>query len=176
MIILDEKIYLKDLRLKSGYTQKKLAILMGVDRSAVSRWENGKTIPSEEMIQRLSLIYKTSQEIIKSAIGLSIKQTNEPTPNVIAFRCSDELYNKIKDNADKANMKIGTYVARTYEGGNINVIGGLEEFNHELKQIGKNLNQLTLLCNSGAIRSPDLKNLNNTLNGIYVKLNRLLDD
>lgn len=162
--------------MNSGFTQSKLAVLLSIDRSAISRWETGKTIPEKHNIQRLCLVYKVSEDVIRNAMAFSLTQSLEPTPNVIAFRCSDQMYNKIKENAKKANMRIGTYVTKTYEGGSINVIGGLEEFNHELKQIGKNLNQLTLLCHSGAINSPDLKNLNNALNQIYVKLNRIIGD
>lgn len=172
----DDNLTLKDLRLRNGFAQKKLAILLGVHRNSIGRWENGDTIPDDKTVERLSLIYKVSEEIIRSAMALSLTKSLEPTPNVIAFRCSDEMYNRIKDNAKKANMRIGTYVTKTYDGGSVNVISGLEEFDHELKQIGKNLNQLTLLCNTGAIRNPDLKNLNNALNQIYVKLNRLIGD
>lgn len=166
---------LKDLRLENGLTQSKLALLMNVHRNLIGRWENGKAELDADCIKRLALIFKLSDDEIQTVLKQSKIRRSDGTPNVIAFRCSDSLYEKIKANADQANLKIGTYVARTYEGGNVTVIGGLEEFNRELRQIGKNLNQLTLLANSGAIRAPDLKNLHSTLNSIYIKINCMFD-
>jgi len=171
-----EDLNLKELRLKNGYSQHRLAILLNIHRTTVGRWENGITIPDETVIERLALTYKVSHDYITKAIDLSLKQSAAPSPHVISFRCSDEVYARIKTNANQANMKIGTYVAKTYAGGSVNVITGLDEFNHELKKIGNNLNQLTLLAHNGTITAPDLKIVNSTLNSIYIKLNRLIDD
>lgn len=168
---------LRDLRLKNGLTQNKLAFLLGVHRNHIGKWENGKAEPEQNNIDRMTLIFKTTEDVVIDALNNSkVKKPSEGTPNVIAFRCSDSLYEKIKCNADQANLKVGTYVAKTYDGGNLTVINGLDEFYRELRQVGKNLNQLTMLANSGAIRYPDLSNLHSLFSNITIKLNQMLDE
>lgn len=166
---------LKDLRIENGLTQKKLAMLLNVHRNHISKWENGNAEPEFEYIHKMSLVFKIPDDDVIKSLNRSKITEHTNSPNVIAFRCSDDLYNKIKQNADEANMKVSTYVARTYDGGNITVISGLKEFYRELNQVGKNLNQLTLLANKGAIKYPDLDNLRTTLTKIHIKIDDMLD-
>lgn len=44
-------------RERSGLTQKEVAEMMGVDQSAVSFWETGKTMPRAAMLVKLSGFY-----------------------------------------------------------------------------------------------------------------------
>ena len=52
---------LKELRLKHGYkNQKELADFLYVNQTAVSQWERGATIPSSQMLLKLSELYGVS--------------------------------------------------------------------------------------------------------------------
>ena len=48
------------LRKENNYTQESLANEVGVSRSLISSWENGKAIPNEEDIKRLNSIFHTT--------------------------------------------------------------------------------------------------------------------
>ena len=49
-----------ELRTKSGLSQEELAEKVYVTRQAVSRWENGETIPNTETLKLLSRIFDVS--------------------------------------------------------------------------------------------------------------------
>lgn len=44
--------YARLVRQRAGLTQTELAQVLGVDRSAVSRWESGRRLPRPEVLQR----------------------------------------------------------------------------------------------------------------------------
>lgn len=59
---------LKELRLKHGYkTQKELADAIFVNQTAVSQWERGVTVPSSQMLFKLSELYGESIDYILGA-------------------------------------------------------------------------------------------------------------
>ena len=71
---------LKELRLQHGYkTQKDLADALFVNQTAVSQWERGVTVPSSQMLFKLSELYGESIDYI---LGVDDK-TNEPPFEVI---------------------------------------------------------------------------------------------
>ncbi|PWM45432.1 MAG: hypothetical protein DBX47_04475 [Clostridiales bacterium] len=53
---------LKELRLKNGVTQEKLAMALGVTPQAVSRWEAGGGYPDFELIPQISAVLKTTPD------------------------------------------------------------------------------------------------------------------
>ena len=58
--------FIKDLRIKEGYSQYKLAYRINISRQAVSKWERGITIPSRESLLKLSDLFNISiNEFIK---------------------------------------------------------------------------------------------------------------
>lgn len=57
---MDTKNVLHDLRIKSGLSQDELAEKIFVTRQAVSRWENGETVPNTETLKLLSKLYNVS--------------------------------------------------------------------------------------------------------------------
>ena len=57
---MDTKDILYELRTKKGYSQDDLAEKLFVTRHAVSRWENGETVPSTETLKLLSKIFNVS--------------------------------------------------------------------------------------------------------------------
>lgn len=67
---------LKELRLKHGYkTQKDLADNLFVNQTAVSQWERGVTVPSSQMLFKLSELYGESIDYI---LGIDDK-ANDPS-------------------------------------------------------------------------------------------------
>lgn len=52
------QISLESARVNAGLTQKEVAMLMGVDRTTVIRWEKAKKIPNYDEAKRLEKIYK----------------------------------------------------------------------------------------------------------------------
>ena len=54
------KDVLLELRTKNGFSQDELAEKVYVTRQAVSRWENGDTIPNTETLKLLSKLYDVS--------------------------------------------------------------------------------------------------------------------
>ena len=55
------------------------------------------------------------------------------------------------------------------------VIGGLKEFTHELKGIGRNINQLVVLANMGKIQEVRLGETMEALGRIYYQLRELTE-
>lgn len=57
---MDTKDVLYELRTKRGLSQDELAEKVFVTRQAVSRWENGETVPNTETLKLLSQFYNVS--------------------------------------------------------------------------------------------------------------------
>ena len=57
---METKNVLHDLRTKNGLSQDELAEKIFVTRQAVSRWENGETVPNTETLKLLSKLYNVS--------------------------------------------------------------------------------------------------------------------
>lgn len=51
---------LKELRQKHNMTQDQLAEKLSVTRQAVSRWENGESVPNPETLKQLSALFDSS--------------------------------------------------------------------------------------------------------------------
>lgn len=60
MIHMDTKDVILELRNRSGLSQEALAEKVFVTRQAVSRWENGETIPNAETLKLLSKLFDVS--------------------------------------------------------------------------------------------------------------------
>ena len=56
--------YLKELRVKNGLSQEKLAEQLGVSRQSVSKWEQGYAVPSSDNVLELSKLYGISADNI----------------------------------------------------------------------------------------------------------------
>ena len=75
---------------------------------------------------------------------------------MVAMRFRENDYETIKRKADKANLNFTEFVTKSALDKPIVIIDGLSEVLKEQKAIGRNLNQLTTLCNMGKIDCPDL--------------------
>ena len=105
-----------------------------------SRYTNAcRGIPEPQILQKERITTKT---ITKNKL--------------VALRFRENEYNLIKSKADKANMSFTEFVTRSALNKQITVVDGLPEILKEVKAIGRNLNQLTTLCNMGKIICPEL--------------------
>ena len=67
---MNTKDVILELRTKKGLSQDELAEKVYVTRQAVSRWENGETLPNTETLKRLS-IRRQRQMCIRDSPGSS---------------------------------------------------------------------------------------------------------
>ena len=91
---MDTKSVLYELRTKHGLSQDDLAERVFVTRQAVSRWENGDTVPNTETLKRLSKLFRVSintllgspQQLVCQCCGMPLKdeilsREKDGTPN-----------------------------------------------------------------------------------------------
>jgi len=94
---------------------------------------------------------------------------------MVAMRFYESEYDAIKRKADKANLSFTEFVTRSALDKQIVVIDGLGDVLKEQKAIGRNLNQLTTLCNMGKIDCPDLTKMINQYSAVYNRLNDITE-
>lgn len=90
---------------------------------------------------------------------------------MVAMRFRESDYETIKKKADKAKMNFTEFVTRSALDKPIIIIDGLDKVLKEQKAIGRNLNQLTMLCNMGKIVCPDLSEMIDQYSAAYDRLN-----
>ena len=88
------------------------------------------------------------------------------------FRESD--YTAIKKKAEKVNMNFTEFVTFSALNKPIVVINDLGEVLKEQKAIGRNINQLTTLCNMGKITCPDLNEIKLKYTEVLSVLNEIV--
>lgn len=90
---------------------------------------------------------------------------------MVAMRFRESDYETIKKKTDKAKMNFTEFVTRSALDKPIIIIDGLDKVLKEQKAIGRNLNQLTMLCNMGKIVCPDLSEMIDRYSAAYDRLN-----
>lgn len=93
---------------------------------------------------------------------------------MIAMRFRENDYMAIKRKAEKANMNFTEFVTAAAMNKPVTVINGLSDVLKEQKAIGRNINQLTTLCNIGKIVCPDLGELKNQYADVLTALNDIV--
>lgn len=88
------------------------------------------------------------------------------------FREGD--YTAIKKKAEKVNMNFTEFVTAAAMNKPITVINGLSDVLKEQKAIGRNINQLTTLCNMEKIVCPDLQELKRHYAEVLATLNDIV--
>lgn len=102
------------------------------------------------------------------------KTKTDNKTKMIAMRFRESDYAAIKRKAKKVNMNLTEFVTAAAMNKSITVINGLEDVLKEQKAIGRNLNQLTTLCNMGKIACPDLRELKEQYADILTALNEII--
>ena len=93
----------------------------------------------------------------------------------ITFRVTPEDYERIKTKADQAHMSVSAYVRAAALRHKVVVVDGLKEHTHELKGIGRSLNQLTILAHEGRISVVDMDSMFSALEKNYIALCELAE-
>ena len=93
-----------------------------------------------------------------------------------SFWVSDSEWNAIERIAAETGMGIGEYLRISALGKTIYQIEELKPVLHELKGIGRNLNQLTMLSHQGVIRTVNLTATTDSIGRCYAAINRLYAD
>ena len=93
----------------------------------------------------------------------------------ITLRLTPEQYESIAARAETAQMPVGAYVRAAAMRHKVTVIDGLKELAHELKGVGRNLNQLTVLANMGRVTEVNLLEATTALAAIYNKVQELAE-
>ena len=104
---MDTKDVIYELRTKSGLSQDELADKVYVTRQAVSRWENGETVPNTETLKLLSNLFNVS---INTLLG---------SPHRLICQCcgmplEDEMIGRNKDGSLNENYCKWCYADGTY--------------------------------------------------------------
>ena len=84
---METKDVILQLRTQKGLSQDELAERILVTRQAVSRWENGETVPNTETLKLLSKEFDVS---INTLLG---------TPRQLVCQCCGETFHSIRPNA-----------------------------------------------------------------------------
>ena len=93
-----------------------------------------------------------------------------------SFWVTDGEWNAIERIAAKTGMGIGEYLRISALGKTIYQVEELKPILHELKGIGRNLNQLTMLCHQGVVRTVNLTATADGIGRCYEAINRLYAD
>ncbi len=157
---METKDIILELRTKKGLSQEELAEKVFVTRQAVSRWENGETLPNTETLKLLSKFFNVSintllgapQKLVCECCGMSLQDEN----------ISKELNGDFNEEYCKWCYSDGDFTMdfwKQYIG-----LGGKKKFEEFKKQIIKEFN--TLFHIEGL---PRVENLN-VLPGTFVNL------
>jgi hypothetical protein len=101
-------------------------------------------------------------------------ETRKRKDKMVAMRFCQTEHAAIKHKADKAKMSFTEFVTAASLSKPIVIIEGLDEVLREQRAIGRNLNQITTLCNMGKIRVPNLAEIKTGFSAITDKLSELL--
>ena len=93
----------------------------------------------------------------------------------ITLRLTQEQYDSVVAKAETAQMPVGAYVRAAALRHKVVVVDGLEKITHELKGIGRSINQLVVLANMGKIREVRLGETMEALGRIYHQLRELTE-
>lgn len=88
----------------------------------------------------------------------------------ITFRVTPEDYQRIRAKADQAHMSVSAYVRAAALRHRVVVVDGLKEHTHELKGIGRSLNQLAILAHEGRISVANMDSVYTALEKNYIGL------
>ena len=157
---METKDIILDLRSKKGLSQEELAEKVFVTRQAVSRWENGETIPNTETLKLLSKFFDVSintllgspQQLVCKCCGMNLEDCN----------ISKETNGNFNEEYCKWCYSDGDFTLDFWK--QYIKIGGIEKFEEFKKQIIDEFNAIL-----GIEGLPKIEKLN-VLPGSFVNL------
>ena len=94
---------------------------------------------------------------------------------MFAMRMTTADFDRIQNKSVQAGMTMTDFFTQSALDKKIIVVDGLDDMTAQLKAIGKNLNQLTVLCNMGKISCPDLAEIKKGFGSVFDSLYDLMD-
>ena len=157
---METKDILLELRTKKGLSQEELAEKIFVTRQAVSRWENGETIPNVDTLKLLSKFFDVSintllgthQKLVCKCCGMTLEDCN----------ISKETDGNFNEEYCKWCYSDGDFTLDFWK--QYIKIGGIEKFEEFKKQIIDEFNSILII--EGL---PKIENLN-VLSGGFINL------
>ena len=107
---------------------------------------------------------------------IEVKRLKQKKEDRITFRVSPEELKRIEDAADSAYMTPAAYARSCALRQKIQVVPGLEDAVHQLKKIGANLNQLTVLAHEGQITAVKLDETNEAVQSLFYPLIEIMEE
>lgn len=99
--------HLRELRIENGYkSQKDLAEILFVNQTAVSQWERGATMPSTQMLLKLSDMYKVSIDYI---LGRT-EYKNLPPTKIDEEQVNEILIQRLMSLTPEEQSKVDAFV------------------------------------------------------------------
>ena len=102
-------------------------------------------------------------------------KNNEKKEYRITVRLSPEELNSIETKAETAHMALSSYMRACALRHKVVVVEGVKECNSELKAIGRNLNQLTVLAHESRIQLVNLEGVESALEKNYIGIQQLAE-
>lgn len=93
----------------------------------------------------------------------------------MSIRINEDHLTAIHRKAEQADMTFTDYVTSACLGKQIVVIDGLDEVIRQQKAIGRNLNQLTMLCNMGRVSVANLAEMKEQYAEVSKALTEMLE-
>lgn len=93
----------------------------------------------------------------------------------LTIRLTPEQHDSIRARADTAQMTPSAFVRAAAMRHKVTVVLGLGETTRELKAIGRNLNQLTILSHEGKVQLARLDEVYEKLSLVYLALRELAE-
>ena len=102
-------------------------------------------------------------------------KSNEKKEYRITIRLSPEELKSIEAKAETAHMALSSYMRACALRHKVVVVEGVKECASELKAIGRNLNQLTVLAHEGRIQLVNLDGVESALEKNYIGIQHLAE-
>lgn len=93
---------IRECRKKSGFSQDKVAELVGVSRQAVTKWESGQTAPNTENLLKLAEIFGTTADLLIS------EKDSDP------HSTAEQIYNLYRQEEEKKNALRQSFIKRNF--------------------------------------------------------------
>jgi MerR family transcriptional regulator, light-induced transcriptional regulator len=83
---------IKELRKNKGYTQKRLASLLGIGQTTVANYEQGTRIPDTEKLNRLADLFEVTLDYLLGRTEKILPSNKEVKGKVIDLTSADKIY------------------------------------------------------------------------------------
>ena len=93
----------------------------------------------------------------------------------LTIRLTQEQYESIRERAETAQMTPSAFVRAAAMRHKVAVVPGLKELTHELKSIGRNINQLAVLVHEGKVRIASFDETCEQLGLLFLAVRRLAE-